>query len=205
MDNYIAQVWFAKQQKKPERKGWINGVPVHMGWERFVDWGLDQLQRCLAPIKGKENAGAVRECIHHHNVLGWSIYGPSLQDWLSNFGKHGVLVIFTEDMKVDPAGVIRKVEAHIGLSEFRKYTDLNTTVNARGKYGWQNKDKQGDRASHVRSVSNMEQATYDKLHAFYSPFMTQLQAMAVRGDISPLPRAWVGEWQLEAGSPRRTS
>lgn len=72
---FVEQTYFAKKYKKQE----INNCPVWMGWDRFVDHSIKQIGKCMASIPGPK-ASNVRECIHHHNELGWSIYAPSLQE-----------------------------------------------------------------------------------------------------------------------------
>ena len=185
---FIEQVHFAKQYKKRE----INNCPVWMGWDKFVDYGIDKLQKCFKSIPGN-GASSDRECIHHNNEIGWSIYAPSIMDWLDKFGESNVQVVYTDDLKADPLIVMQKIESHINLAPFRGYKDLNSTINARGAYGWK---KKSDNADHSAAFSKMKAETYMKLHDFYKPSIFQLQKLAMQGRITSLPPAWKNDWEL---------
>ena len=89
--------------------------------------------------------------------------------------------------------MLTTIERHIGIGQFKAYRNVNTTMNAEGKYGWVSKD---NKAQHDNPRSKMSGPTYDKLHKFYAPSMVELQRMAMTGLISQLPGSWVGEWRL---------
>ena len=78
---FVEQTFFAKKAKKRE----INNCPVWMGWDRFVDHATQRITKCFASIPST-GASNDRECIHHNNELGWSIYAPSLLEWITQFG-----------------------------------------------------------------------------------------------------------------------
>lgn len=188
---FVEQGHFAKRMGKRE----INNCPVWMGWEKFVDHAVGKLNTCFAQIPNHDDRG-VRECIHHNNEVGWSIYAPSLRDWIAKFGRDHVQVVYTDDMKSDPLGVLHRIENHVGLNNFNQYKDVNTTLNAKGRYGWNNKDTAHNRAAHPAVRDKMPGRTYDKLHEFYSPWMNQLQTLVFSGDVAPMPESWSMEWGL---------
>lgn len=113
--------------------------------------------------------------------------------WIAQFGVGGVQVVYTHDLQRDPERVLKAIERHIGIGQFTKYSNVNTTMNAEGKYGWVRKDNE---ASHDDPRSKMSKPTYEKLLKFYAPSMVELQRMAQKGLISELPSAWVQEWRL---------
>lgn len=185
---FVEQIHFAKKYKKRE----INNCPVWMGWEKFADHAIDKLQKCFRSIPGKD-ASTDRECIHHNNEVGWSIYAPSIIDWLDKFGQSNFRVTYTEDLKTDPLAVMRSIESHINLEPYRHYQNLNSTMNARGAYGWKRKSDEPD---HSESSSKMEATTYMKLHDFYRPSVVKLHRLAQEGIITPIPFSWKRQWEL---------
>ena len=101
--------------------------------------------------------------------------------------------MYTDDLQRDPAGVLSMIERHIGIGQFTKYNNVNTTMNAEGKYGWIKKDAN---AHHDDPRGKMSRPTYEKLLKFYRPSVAELQRMAMTGLIAPLPGAWAAEWRL---------
>lgn len=186
---FVEQIHFAKKYKKRE----INNCPVWMGWDKFVDHAINKIRSCFRSVPGKD-ASSDRECIHHNNELGWSIYTPSIMDWIDKFGQSNFHVAYTEDLKFDPLGVMRSIESHINLSPFTNYQNLNSTMNARGAYGWK---KKTDRPAHSESSAQMEPATYMKLHDFYRPSIAQLHKLAQQGVVTPIPLSWRRQWDLD--------
>lgn len=193
MSRFVEQVHFASKFKKRE----INGCPVWMGWERFVDHALQKFEECASSVPNNaKGASSLQECIHHNNEIGWSVYAPSLQAWFKEFDPSNVLVIYTVDLSNDPRGVLEVIENYVGVSNFRGYNNVNSTANKQGSYGWGKVQKTKSKPEGT-SRQKMPGETYAKLHDFYKPHMIHLQSMALEGLMNPLPAQWIVEWHLD--------
>jgi Sulfotransferase domain len=63
-----------------------------------------------------------------HSYVGWGRYVEHLEPWLATFARDRILLLRTEDLAADSAGVLAQVHAFLGLSPVRlqDYPRLNT-------------------------------------------------------------------------------
>ncbi|KXZ45411.1 hypothetical protein GPECTOR_55g317 [Gonium pectorale] len=150
------------------------------------------------------------QCYERSNILGWSVYDTFLANYLAHFPHSQMLVLYTDELAIDPLQVLRKLEAHLGLRP-HDYAPgpLGTVYNARGCYvlgatlqqlraselgSRQAVQKMLDTAQAARAAEEAEEASLRraaaKLASFYRPHVQRLFRWADEGRIAQPPAAW---------------
>jgi len=136
LSRYHEQRFFLTHFRKP--------VEVfNLRWPDFVAHYLTEFKRCAPRVLDDEfgdgaegNFGQIvasdLDCSFANTaafaVIGWSRYAPQLKPWLAAFGSSALLVLYTSDLRSDPARLLQQVEGHLGLAPF-SYQNVNATYN----------------------------------------------------------------------------
>mmetsp|Transcript_48667 Transcript_48667/g.112781 ORF Transcript_48667/g.112781 Transcript_48667/m.112781 type:complete len:393 (+) Transcript_48667:82-1260(+) len=153
-------------------------------FEDYIERELPGLEACMRDAVGLENQA---HCAGRQNILGLSVYDTVLQVWFQHFEPQDLLIIYNEQLAVDPPAVMSAVHSHLGIQE-HQYPDklVQSHYNVEGRYGW----------GRLTLTNARKMRVLERLYAFYRPHMQQLKRMADLGQISQLPRSWVARWSL---------
>lgn len=80
-------------------------------------------------------SGSTREDEHRH-YLGWSLYGRILAAWRAAFPAEQLLTFFLDEMERDPAAVLARVLAHLGVDASWRPANLGERYLDSRKPGW---------------------------------------------------------------------
>ena len=126
---------------------------------------LPLLEDC---IRSAPTVGRRVECIETQQVLGWSMYGHMVSQWLQSFSLEQMMLIKSEALGSRPAEVLRDIETFLEI-EHTHYdqTLISTAFNTKSAYGWHvgetGEDKEQRRSSSTLSSGSDEAADLGSL------------------------------------------
>ena len=86
----------------------------------------------LAPTVGRRV-----QCIESQQVIGWSMYGHMVSQWLQYFPLENFMFIKSKALDIRPAEVLRDIETFLELEHTHYDHELITTAfNTKSAYGW---------------------------------------------------------------------
>ena len=103
-------------------------------FEEYSLRALPVLSRCLADAIRLFGVPSVQllaraRCASNDHIIGWSVYEPLLANWMERFPRRAFLFVQSESLDADPLGVLRRVEAFLGLPEYDGYVGLDLRQN----------------------------------------------------------------------------
>jgi hypothetical protein len=135
-----------------------------------------RLQRISDCLGAAVELGQKVACATDDNVIGWSLYEIFIQNWQQYFPPESFLFIRNEDLRNDPAGVMSKVEQHLGLPPHNYSADGFVKYNTRGCLGWHSHPSAKNCDSHVHTLRDAaDMAGTTLLKQFYDPYTLALQ------------------------------
>lgn len=186
-----SQTWIKKPDSKASQYIINNRleIPGPMKWEEFVDYRLPFLKRCLQKCN-QNDILARANCAYRDNVIGWSVYAPSIKLWERSFGSSEVLILYNEDLEENPESVMKSIEAHLGLKP-HGYRDLSEHFNTAGCYGWK-KDRNHEQGCEKKKIPvRSTDHTTTTLAKFFIESVNELREMAKEGLVPAPPLSWL--------------